>query len=217
MKIIGHLIIFDVPEHTGNYHITEEGNISNGSVMIDTKCSLKSNFTVLGTIMEITTLNRIDHVIPNHYIDYMDLSKEFVNPLTSFASWRQFYGVSDHCLIISFAEYLPAYKGLKTMPKTANMDPSYTDFLEQIDLTKSKYILNKFGVPVNFNGYHKYDLNNFKIKPGVYYSLKSDKEDSLYVVCNTSIDINIDIVNPESKRKERLYDNLINKRIKLFM
>ena len=187
MKVIGHLITFDVPEHTGNYHITEEGNISNGSVMIDTKCSLKSNFTVLGTIMEITTLNRIDHVIPNHYIDYMDLSKEFVNPLTSFASWRQFYGVS------------------------------YTDFLEQIDLTKSKYILNKFGVPVNFNGYHKYDLNNFKIKPGVYYSLKSDKEDSLYVVCNTSIDINIDIVNPESKRKERLYDNLINKRIKLFM
>ena len=212
MKVIGHLIIFDVPEHTGNYHITEEGNISNGSVMIDTKCSLKSNFTVLGTIMEITTLNRIDNVIPNHYIDYMDLSKEFVNPLTSFASWRQFYGVSDNSLLLTYADTNSTYKSLKTLPKTAILEPECLTFLEIIDNDKQKFVVNKYGVPINFNGYHKYDLNNFKIKPGIYYALKSDDS---YIIQNTSVDINIDNINPESMRKERLYNNLINNNIVL--
>lgn len=216
MKIIGHIVAIDIPEHSGNYYIDDNGNLANNNTLIDVKGAFQKHFKVVGTVMEVTTSNLIDHILVNHYIDYMDLSKEFVNPLQSFASWRQFYGVSDNSLLLTYADYQIAYKGLKTMPKTANMDPAYTDFLEQIDTTKSKYIVNKYGVPVNYNGFHKYDLNNFKIIPGLYYSIQS-KEDSSYVICNTSVDINIDIVNPESKRKERLYDNLINKRIKLFV
>lgn len=216
MKIIGHIVAIDIPEHSGNYYIDDNGNLANNNTLIDVKGAFQKHFKVVGTVMEVTTSNLIDHILVNHYIDYMDLSKEFVNTLQSFASWRQFYGVSDNSLLLTYADYQIAYKGLKTMPKTANMDPAYTDFLEQIDTTKSKYIVNKYGVPVNYNGFHKYDLNNFKIIPGLYYSIQS-KEDSSYVICNTSVDINIDIVNPESKRKERLYDNLINKRIKLFV
>lgn len=216
MKIIGHIVAIDIPEHSGNYHIDDNGNLANNNTLIDVKGIFQKHFKVVGTVIEVITSNLIDHILVNHYIDYMDLSKEFVNPLQSFASWRQFYGVSDNSLLITYADYNVAYKGLKTMPKTAIMDPAYTDFLEQIDTTKSKYIVNKYGVPVNYNGFHKYDLNNFKIKPGVNYAIQSN-EDSPYVICNTSVDINIDIVNPESKRKERLYDNLINKRIKLFL
>ena len=75
--------------------------------------------------------------------------------------------------------------------------------------------MNKFGVPVNYNGYYKYDLSNYRIKPDVYYTLKSDVEGSQYVISNTSVDINIETINPDSMRKAKLYNNLNNKRIAL--
>lgn len=213
MKIIGHIVAIDIPEHSGNYHIDDNGNLANNNTLIDVKGAFKKHFKVVGTVMEVTTSNLIDHILVNHYIDYMDLSKEFVNPLQSFASWRQFYGVSDNSLLLTYADSNSTYKWLKTLPKTAILKPECLAFLEIIDTDKQKFIVNKYGVPVNFNGYHKYDLNNFKIKPGIYYALKSD--DDYYIIQNTSVDINIDNINPESMRKERLYNNLINNNIVL--
>lgn len=213
MKIIGHIVAIDIPEHSGNYHIDDNGNLANNNTLIDVKGAFQKHFKVVGTVMEVTTSNLIDHILVNHYIDYMDLSKEFVNPLQSFASWRQFYGVSDNSLLLTYADSNSTYKWLKTLPKTAILKPECLTFLEIIDTDKQKFIVNKYGVPVNFNGYHKYDLNNFKIKPGIYYALKSD--DDYYIIQNTSVDINIDNINPESMRKERLYNNLINNNIVL--
>jgi hypothetical protein len=215
MKIIGHIVCIDIPEHSGNYHIDDNGNLANNNTLIDVKGCLKNNFKVIGTTLEIitnSTSELIDHILVNHYIDYMDLSKEFVNPLQSFASWRQFYGVSDNSLFLTYADTNSTYKSLKTLPKTAILEPECLTFLEIIDNDKQKFVVNKYGVPINFNGYHKYDLNNFRIKSGIYYALKSDDN---YIIQNTSVDINIDNINPGNMRKERLYNNLINNDIVL--
>lgn len=210
MKLLGHLVIIDVPEGSHNWIITDCGNLSNDTTMIDCNGKItKDKFSCIGTYYDIVAKGIFEHVITNHYIDYNDLSLEFVNPLMSFNTFMEYYQISKNSLFLTYADFKSTFYSITTLPKMAVLEPHANTLFTQVDKDLQKYIVNQYKVPIDFGGYYLYDLNNFRLNPGVFYAIKSEDK---YIVRNTSIDINVDKAF-NGNRKKILYKQLIDKQI----
>ncbi len=167
-------------------------------------------FEKLGTIKKINSDYRPHMVIPNYNIDYSDLSISFVDKHDSLISWAKVNEIKETDILFTYANYENVGIFLSTIPKNA-IEPKFKDLFSKIDESKSDFKCNEFGVPIDYDGYNYYDLNNFNIKENVYYLLLGKEKH--FVQC-TSTDINImNITNID--KKSYLYNLIVSKKIVL--
>lgn len=165
-------------------------------------------FNKIGTVEDIAKDNLYNQILINYYIDYTDLKKRLVSKKESLLSWMSFYDVPDSSIFYYFGNFKGIYYEINKHPKTLKNDVTFYDIFKIKDKSIHKFITNKYGVPIEKNGYNYYNLDNHSIIPGLYY-LINDK-----ILRHTSVDINkIHILQQNNKLK--LYKHIINKEIKL--
>jgi hypothetical protein len=154
-----------------------------------------SIYEIIGTKEEIIEKELFDRVLVNSYVDYLDLSKEYVSKKESFLSWYTLNEIPESSILASFSKFNGTYHKILKMPKTAKYPAEFYDIFERIDPDVSEYLLNKHKVPLLINGYKLYNLQNHKIKPNIYYTENG-------VVRNTSVEINkMNVVKKKSKHE----------------
>jgi hypothetical protein len=154
-----------------------------------------SIYEIIGTKEEIIEKELFDRVLVNSYVDYLDLSKEYVSKKESFLSWYTLNKIPESSILASFSKFNGTYHKILKMPKTAKYPAEFYDIFERIDPDVSEYLLNKHKVPLLINGYKLYNLQNHKIKPNIYYTENG-------VVRNTSVEINkMNVVKKKSKHE----------------
>lgn len=211
MKIIGDVIAIPVPSKQKDFKILDNGNISNGEVLLKYGI-FNDSFTLLGTSEELKYDSyKSQMLLPNSMIDYMDLNKMMTTIDKSFLSWLEYYHLNDrNYLFLIFSTYKGyEFKYFTKLPKTASKEEIAEKILKLKDPSLNKFIMNKYKTPEIRNGYYIYDLDNFNIVPGIYYTV-TDYENK-HVIYNTSVDINKMNVLENRERIDKLYQYMIDK------